>query len=91
LSTWLGEPASVVDGKMIKRWCAAGMLDAERSFRRLKGYRQMPSSSLRSPVTSQLFHRHAMLRESHERTNGRTTARGRDSKLDARDDLGPKS
>src|SRR6266508_106862 len=29
------------DGKMIKRWCAAGMLNAERSFRRLKGYRQM--------------------------------------------------
>jgi len=31
------------DGKMIKRWCAAGMLNAERSFRRLKGYRQMPT------------------------------------------------
>ena len=30
------------DGKMIKRWCAAGMLNAERSFRRLKGYKQMP-------------------------------------------------
>jgi hypothetical protein len=30
------------DGKTIKRWCAAGMLNAERSFRRLKGYRQMP-------------------------------------------------
>ena len=29
------------DGKMIKRWCAAGMLNAERSFRRLNGYRQM--------------------------------------------------
>ena len=28
---------------MIKRWCAAGMLNAERSFRRLKGYRQMPT------------------------------------------------
>jgi len=25
------------DGKMIKRWCAAGMLNAERSFRRRKG------------------------------------------------------
>jgi hypothetical protein len=25
------------DGKMIKRWCAAGMLNAERSFRRLRG------------------------------------------------------
>ncbi len=31
------------DGKMIKRWCAAGMLNAERSFRRLKGYKQMPA------------------------------------------------
>jgi mutator family transposase len=31
------------DGKMIKRWCAAGMLNAENSFRRLKGYRQMPT------------------------------------------------
>jgi hypothetical protein len=30
------------DGKMIKRWCAAGMLNAERSFRRLKSHRQMP-------------------------------------------------
>jgi hypothetical protein len=32
------------DGKTIKRWCAAGMLNTERSFRRLKGYRQMPTS-----------------------------------------------
>ncbi len=31
------------DGTMIKRWCAAGMLNAERSFRRLKGYKQMPT------------------------------------------------
>jgi transposase-like protein len=31
------------DGKMIKRWCAAGMLNAERSFRRLRGYKQMPA------------------------------------------------
>lgn len=30
------------DGKMIKRWCAAGILNAERSFRRLRGYKQMP-------------------------------------------------
>jgi len=30
------------DGKMIKRWCAAGMLNAERKFRRLKGHTQMP-------------------------------------------------
>jgi transposase-like protein len=30
------------DGKMIKRWCAAGMLNAEQKFRRLKGHGQMP-------------------------------------------------
>ena len=31
------------DGTMKKRWIAAGMLEAERSFRRLKGYADMPS------------------------------------------------
>jgi transposase-like protein len=31
------------DGKMINRWCAAGMLNAERSFRRIKGCTQMPA------------------------------------------------
>ena len=30
------------DGQMVLRWTAAGMLDAERSFRRIKGYKQMP-------------------------------------------------
>lgn len=30
------------DNKMRQRWCAAGMLEAERSFRRVKGYKQMP-------------------------------------------------
>lgn len=30
------------DGKMRQRWCAAGMLEAERSFRRVKGCKQMP-------------------------------------------------
>ena len=29
-------------GRMKKRWVAAGMLEAERSFRRLKGCREMP-------------------------------------------------
>jgi predicted dithiol-disulfide oxidoreductase (DUF899 family) len=47
-------------------------------------------SSLRSPVTSKLFHRHAMLHESHERPTGRPPPGGRDSKLDAREDLGPR-
>lgn len=31
------------DGKMIKRWVAAGMLNAERSFRRVKGVKDMPT------------------------------------------------
>jgi len=31
------------DGSMKKRWVAAGMLEAERSFRRIKGYRDMPA------------------------------------------------
>jgi putative transposase len=33
---------SVRDGQMVLRWTAAGMLNAERSFRRIKGYKQMP-------------------------------------------------
>jgi hypothetical protein len=30
------------DGHMVLRWTAAGMLNAERSFRRIKSYKQMP-------------------------------------------------
>jgi putative transposase len=30
------------DGAMVKRWCAAGIINAERSFRRLKGCTDMP-------------------------------------------------
>lgn len=30
------------DGKMLRRWVAAGMLTAERSFRRVKGCKDMP-------------------------------------------------
>ena len=30
------------DGQMVLRWTAAGMRNAERSFRRIKGYKQMP-------------------------------------------------
>jgi putative transposase len=40
------------DGHMILRWTAAGMLNAERSFRRIKGYKQMPQL-----ITA--LHRHA--------------------------------
>jgi putative transposase len=31
------------DGQMVRRWVAAGMLNAERSFRRLKGHADMPA------------------------------------------------
>ena len=31
------------DGEMIRRWTAAGMLNAEHSFRRVKGYKDMPT------------------------------------------------
>jgi len=31
------------DGDMRQRWCAAGLLDAERRFRRVKGHRHMPT------------------------------------------------
>ncbi len=30
------------NGQMVRRWTAAGMLNAERSFRRIKGHKQMP-------------------------------------------------
>ncbi len=30
-------------GQMKKRWVAAGMLEAQRSFRRIRGYKQMPT------------------------------------------------
>jgi putative transposase len=30
------------DGQMVPRWTAAGMLNAQRSFGRVKGYKQMP-------------------------------------------------
>jgi putative transposase len=30
------------DGQMVLRWTATGMLNAQRSFRRIKGYKQMP-------------------------------------------------
>jgi hypothetical protein len=42
------------DGKMIKRWCAAGMLNAQRSFRRVKGHKDMPTlvAALRRHVDS---------------------------------------
>ena len=40
------------DGHMVLRWTAAGMRNAERCFRRIKGYRQMPQ-------LLEALHRHA--------------------------------
>jgi len=40
------------DGHMVLRWTAAAMLNAERSFRRIKGYNRCPSSS--PPCTATL-------------------------------------
>ncbi len=31
------------NGKMALRWTAAGMLEAEKQFRRIRGYRDLPS------------------------------------------------
>jgi transposase-like protein len=41
------------DGSMKKRWTAAGMLEAERSFRRVRGYKGMPKlvAALRREIT----------------------------------------
>ena len=40
--TTMGNVKRWRDGSMKKRWLAAGMLEAERSFRRVKGCREMP-------------------------------------------------
>jgi hypothetical protein len=79
------------DGKMIKRWSAAGMLNTEPASAGSRATGRCRRSSLRSPVTSKLLHRHAMLHESHERTNGRPTAQWSRLVAGRSDDLGPKS
>jgi putative transposase len=40
------------DGQMKKRWVAAGMLEAERSFRRVRGYKDIPAlvAALRAEI-----------------------------------------
>jgi putative transposase len=52
------------DGQMVLRWTAAGMLNAERSFRRIKGHKQMPQLVA-------ALHRHA-----HPETVNRTETVG---------------
>jgi transposase-like protein len=46
------------DGQMVLRWTAAGMLNAQRSFRRVRGFKQMPQL-----VTA--LHRHAHPNTAH--------------------------
>jgi putative transposase len=41
--TTMGNVKRWQDGSMKKRWVAAGMLEAERNFRRVRGYKQMPT------------------------------------------------
>ncbi len=41
--TVMGRVKRWKDGSMKKRWVAAGMLEAERSFRRVKGCKEMPT------------------------------------------------
>ena len=41
--TTMGHVKNWKDGSMKKRWVAAGMLEAERNFRRVRGCKQMPS------------------------------------------------
>ena len=41
--TTTGQREALRDGTMKKRWIAAGMLEAERSFQRVKGHADMPA------------------------------------------------
>ena len=45
------------DGDMRKRWTAAGMLVADKQFRRIKGYRQL--ANLATAIDARHRHRHA--------------------------------
>jgi transposase-like protein len=47
------------DGQMVLRWTAAGMLNAQRSFRRVRGYKQMPQLVA-------ALHRHAHPNTAHQ-------------------------
>jgi transposase-like protein len=52
-------------GEMALRWTAAGMLEAERQFRKIIGYRDLATSSSRSSATTPATHR------SHPNQGGR--------------------
>ena len=45
--TTTGHVKNWQDGAMRKRWAAAGMLEAERSFRRIKGHAELPAFTIK--------------------------------------------
>ena len=51
--TTMGNVKNWKDGSMKKRWVAAGMLEAERNFRRVRGCKDMPTlvAALRRAAT----------------------------------------
>jgi putative transposase len=53
--TTMGNVKSWKDGSMKKRWVAAGMLEAERNFRRVRGCKEMPTlvAALRRHVNAE--------------------------------------
>jgi putative transposase len=70
------------DGQMVLRWTAAGMLNAQRSFRRVKGYKQMPQpvAALRRhahPATGRnaetITPRHSIRRDRHAKSTSPVT------------------
>ena len=53
--TTTGNVKNWKDGSMKKRWVAAGMLEAERNFRRVRGCKEMPTlvAALRRQTTDE--------------------------------------
>ena len=49
------------DGQMALRWCAAGMNEAARQFRRVNGYLHLPAlrAALNNTVTPAAYHQQA--------------------------------
>ena len=56
--TTMGNVKSWKDGSMKKRWVAAGMLEAERNFRHVRGCKEMPAlvTALRRQTTARDCH-----------------------------------
>ncbi len=61
IKTSAGRVKNWGDGTMKKRWIAAGMLEAERSFRRVRGHADMPA--LTAAVHTEIVHRATVSQE----------------------------